>query len=290
MQRRDQRKQPSVGFVRTFRAGSEDLGARVPAVGCLREKTVAVFGLGALGAPLAIELARNGCRRLHLIDYDVIEPGNGIRWPLGATAWGSPKSTALAAFIDREYPWTDPIPHNHQIGLFDDAQRVKGDAELFATVLDDVDLVVDAAASHGVTGILGDNCRERQLPMISLYAAPDLEGGVVARFGLDGGCPSCLEQAWVANEIMKPRGFGIETGLQQPPGCAERTFTGASYDLQELSLQAVRLAVETLANLADARSSRVFTLSLANDDGRIPPQWDVKSLAKKPDCICNGNV
>jgi len=286
MQGRDQHKSPTAGFVRTLRAGPEDIGARVPAVKALREKTIAIFGLGALGAPLAIELARNGCARLHLIDHDIVEPGNSIRWQLGATAWGRHKATALADFIAREYPGTVPVPHDHQIGLFDDADRVNGDAKLFAGALDGVDLVVDAAASHGVTGILGDYCRDLGLPMITLFASPNLEGGLVARFAPDGGCPTCLETAWAENEIDKPRGLGAETGLQQPPGCAERTFTGASYDLQELSLQAVRMIVQTVTNQA-ADGSYVLTLRLADDQGPVPPQWEGKVLPRNAECTCN---
>jgi hypothetical protein len=263
------------------------MGARVPAVKSLRDKTIAVFGLGALGAPLAIELARNGCARLHLIDHDIIEPGNSIRWPLGASAWGRHKTAALAEFIASEYPGTEPVPHDHQIGFFDDAGRAHGDAKLFAGALEGADLVVDAAASHGVTGILGDECRDLGLPMITLFASPNLEGGLVARFAPNGGCPTCLEKAWKAKEIDKPRGLGVETGLHQPPGCAERTFTGASYDLQELTLQAMRMIVRTVTDQAAAAESCVFTLRLADDDSPVPPQWESNALSRNAACTCS---
>jgi hypothetical protein len=286
VQRRDNNKPPLIGFVRTYRAGPEDVGWRVPVVQDLREKTIAVFGLGALGGPLAIELARNGCRQLHLIDHDIVEPGNAIRWPLGASAWGKPKAAALAEFMEREYPQSAPVPHEHFIGSCEAFDPAKGDHALLTSILGQADLVVDATASHGVTGILGDYCRAHDVPLISLFALPNLEGGIVARYGTEGGCPTCLEKAWAAQLIEKPRGFGSEEGLHQPPGCAERTFTGASYDLQELSLQAMRLIVETIGN-ADARGSCVFTLSLADDQGRIPPQWAFKPLARNPECTCN---
>lgn len=287
MQGRDPRKAPKAGVVRALRAGAEDLGARVPAVKSLHEKKIAVFGLGALGAPLAVELARNGCRVLHLIDHDIVEPGNSIRWPLGASAWGRHKARALADFISREYPGTSPVPLHHHIGLFSDADPAQGDAGLFAAALEDVDLAVDAAASHGVTGILGDYCRDRGIPMITLFASPNLEGGLVARFVPESGCPTCLEKAWKAKELERPRGFGLEAGLQQPLGCAERTFTGASYDLQELSLQAMRMIIQTIDDPAGAAESFVLTLRLADDNGPIPPQWAGKALPAKPECTCN---
>lgn len=83
---------PHITFLPTYRAGEADLSTRVPAVRILRDRKVAVVGVGAVGAPLAVELARIGCRKIHLLDYDVVEPGNSIRWPLGASAWGRGKS------------------------------------------------------------------------------------------------------------------------------------------------------------------------------------------------------
>jgi hypothetical protein len=80
-----------VQIIRTLRAGREDRGARAPAAAALAGKTIAVFGLGAIGAPLAVELARNGCGELRLVEPDDVEPGNAVRWPLGARAWGSPR-------------------------------------------------------------------------------------------------------------------------------------------------------------------------------------------------------
>lgn len=110
----------------------------------------------------------------------------------------------------------------------------------------------------------------------------------MARFAPQSGCPTCLEIAHDNKMIRRAPGFGDLTALQQPPGCAERTFTGASHDLQELSLQAVRLALETLENPHGASTSLVQTLSLVDDDGRrIPPAWRVDPIPKAPSCSCN---
>lgn len=278
---------PRIMFIPTYRAGEGDLGARVPAVGLLRTRKVAVVGLGAVGAPLAVELARNGCRLLHLVDHDRVEPGNAIRWPLGASAWGHDKSDSLAAFIRREYPWAAVREHDHAIGSFNHDDPSKGDDSLFEAILPEVDLVVDATASYGVSTILGDHCRARGIPLVALYASPPVEGGVVARFAPQSGCPTCLEFAHDAGTIDRAPGFGEDRGLQQPPGCAERTFTGASFDLQELSLQAMRLIVETPENPDGAAESVVHTLSLVADGKRIPPAWRVDVLPKAEGCSCS---
>jgi len=272
----------------TMRAGASDLGARVPAVGLLRDKRIAVVGLGALGAPVALELARAGCGQLHLVDHDAVEPGNSIRWPLGTSAWGVKKADSLAAFIKREYPWSQVQAHVHAIGQFDAAKATGGDAPLLKEVLDHVDLVVDASTSQGVLNALWDECAHRSLPLVTLYASPPVHGGAVVRFAPQSGCPTCLEFAHHEGSIARAPGFGQQDGLQQPPGCAERTFTGASFDLQELSLQAVRLAVQTLQEAATSSASLVQTLSLADAQGQpVLPAWTQSELAKSPACSCN---
>lgn len=282
-----QREQPPrITFIPTYRAGEADLSARVPSVGILREKTIAVVGIGAVGAPLAIELARNGCRKLHLLDHDVVEPGNSMRWPLGASAWGRAKTESLSAFIRREYPWTEVKEHFHAIGSFVDERPETGDDSVFKSILSDVNLIVDGTASYGISTILSDLCRGQGIPLVCLYASPPVEGGIVARFAPESGCPTCLELAYHAGSIERSPGFDGERGLQQPPGCAERTFTGASYDLQELSLQAVRLVVETLGTADGCRESVVQSLSLVLNGRRLPPTWRVDTLPKAEGCSC----
>lgn len=286
---RKMRKTPpqTITTLPVYRAGPEDIGHRVPAVQLLREKRVLVVGIGAVGAPVAIELARNGCGTLHLIEHDIVEPGNTVRWPLGATVWARPKLEALSEFLAREYPATNVHPHTHclgQAGLIPDDGP--GDDDVLTTTIPEVDLVVDGCASHGVTRLLADRCREAAVPLISLFATPNLEGGAVVRHGGDGGCPNCLEFAWHNEEIAPPPGRSSEEGLTQPPGCAERTFLGAGYDLQELSLQAVRLVVETLSSEATG-DSLVQTLSFVDAEGqRCPPRWRVDALPKHPACRC----
>lgn len=286
---RQKRKNPlTITALPVYRAGATDIGHRVPAMELLRRKRVLVVGAGAIGAPVVIELARNGCGTLHLIEHDTVEPGNTVRWPLGTTTWGRPKLDALAGFLAREYPGTSVHLHPHCLGQAGPAAGGPGDDDVLDAIMGEVDLVIDGSASHGVTTLLADRCREAGVPFISLFATPALEGGAVVRHAGDGGCPNCLEWAWHNNEIPPPPGRGREDGLTQPPGCAERTFIGAGYDLQELSLQAVRLAVETLSGeVTDC--SVVQTLSFVDDEGRrCPPKWRVDVLPKHLACQCRG--
>ncbi|MCA6115261.1 ThiF family adenylyltransferase [Bradyrhizobium sp. WSM 1738] len=90
-----------------MRAGPSDLTSRAPQASALFNKKVCVIGTGAIGAPVAIDLARNGIKELRLLDSDIMEPGNSVRWPLGASAWGRSKVEALDAFIKSEFPYCD---------------------------------------------------------------------------------------------------------------------------------------------------------------------------------------
>lgn len=281
----------SAAILPTLRAGESDLGARVPAVSVLRSKRVAVIGLGAIGAPLALELARAGCCELHLLDYDIVEPGNSIRWPLGASAWGIRKAPSLTAMIEKEYPWTHVRAHSHVVGAFGDMpDPLEGDDAKLKPIISQVDVVIDASASNGVLNVLGDYCRELGLPLIAAYASPPVGGGEVVRFAPASGCPTCRQFAHETGLIPHAPGFGQIVGLQQPPGCAERTFTGASFDLQELSLQAVRLAIDTLREPLAATESLVQVLSLVDAQGqRIPPLWTQNVLPKSAQCRCGAN-
>lgn len=267
-------------FIPVMRAGESDLQVRVPAVGVLRQKRIAVIGLGAIGSPIAIELARNGCAELRLVDHDSVEPGNSIRWPLGAQAWGRPKVVALLKFIRDQYPGVNVTSFVHHLG----GLGLTSDDALLQKVFQDIDLVVDAAVSEGVSRLLWDRCNRLGLPLIKAGATPTLGGGTVARYIKGGGCPNCLQYARELRGFPKPPGTDATDSLKQPPGCSERTFQGADYDLQELSLQAVRLVVDTVSGKG-ASGSLIQSLSLVNESGdSMLPSWQQRELEEQPEC------
>lgn len=275
----------STKFVPVMRAGESDIGFRVPAVRGLKTKRIAIFGVGGIGAPIALELARNGCAELRLVDHDSVEPGNSIRWPLGAAAWGKRKVIALKHFLEDQYPGVSVVPIGHQLGALGQAES---DLEALQQAITDVDIVVDAAVSNGVTRLLWDQCNRRGIPLIEVGATPPLWGGTVVRYTAGGGCPVCLQYARIHKRIPKPLGSD-EDILGQPPGCAERTFHGADYDLRELSLQAVRLVVDTLT-ATDSPPSIVQTLGFTSAAGGLKlPSWQQHPLDKARDC-CGGTI
>lgn len=158
---------------------------------------------------------------------------------------------------------------------------------MLEAVLGGVDLVIDGTASFGTTSLLRDEVSARSLPLLVLYASPSVAGGVVALFAPDGGCPVCLECAWQdePNTIVPPPGMFEEAELVQPPGCAERTFSGTFFDLQELPMQAMRVATGILASDRPS-SSAVYTLAFQEENGIRIPLWRRDSLPVHPQCSC----
>lgn len=272
---------------RLSRAG---VGARIPTLTALADKTVAVIGLGALGAPLALELARAQVGALRLVDWDEVEAGNSVRWPLGLGAAGRAKTDALADFAAAHYPLTDVRVITHQLGSPGAAGRERQMlTELFAVA----DLIIGVTAEYGIDNLLTYLGTETTTPQLYAWGQPGYWGGGVARV-LPGqtGCWYCLKRWHEVGEIPSPPRDPAE--FVQPPGCASPTATGASFDLLPVIAQAARVASQTLlrgeAEAYPDVDQDVMIMSLRTQDGPLAaPNWVTYRLDPHPDCTyCNG--
>lgn len=92
----------------------------------LKISSVAVCGLGGLGSHIAIMLARSGVGRLHLIDFDVIEPSNLNRQAYMVEDLGKLKTEAMREQISKINPFIEvnidtlKIDENNIQALFKD--------------------------------------------------------------------------------------------------------------------------------------------------------------------------
>ncbi|MCI1189890.1 ThiF family adenylyltransferase [Hymenobacter sp. DH14] len=280
-------KLPFASYAQAARSGPQDIQIRVPALKGLPAYTVAVVGLGALGAPAAIEFARNQVGGLRLMDFDSVDPGTTVRWPLGIPAFGQQKTEALRDFIGDNYPRTAVQALEHRIGQ----KPVPGkpnEQQLMNDLLDGVSLLFDASAEIGINNFLSEEAKRRGIPYISLYATPGAWGGLVMRVvpGKTPGCWMCLQYA-KDNTIPIPRSDAH--GDVQAPGCGDITFTGASFDLQNVTLAAVRLAVSTLCAGTEGGYPDVsWDVGVVNfvdaNHLPIPPTWETFPLSIHPDC------
>lgn len=274
--------------IRGERLSEDDLTARIPRLRPLRQRTIALAGGGAIGGPIAMELARSQLGRLRILDYDQLEAGNTVRWPLGITAVGFPKEAVLAMALAADHPYVDVEPFPRHLGL---PRRVEDESELdlLDRFLDGADLLVDATAEDGIQHLLATLAHERGLPQIYAWATEGAFGGVVARVVPgQSGCWLCLRHL-INDGMIKPP-FEA-TGTVQPRGCATPTFTGESFNLAPISAQATRVAARLLTETEPDIGNDVTVLALTEDDGTpLPaPRWDVFALDSRINCSVCGS-
>ncbi len=234
-------------FARACRAAPSDLSVRIPQLAPLAGHTAALFGLGALGAPLAIELARCGIGELRILDQDFVEPATVVRWPLGLPAAGLAKAEALANFIGSHYPFTTVKALSYSIGA---APADDPGEDPLEEMVEGASILIDATAEVGIQHFLSDMAAAKGLPFLLLDASYGAWGGTICRVrpGITAGCWMCFRHAIMEGTI--PDAPADPNGEVQPVGCADPTFTGASFDLGMISLQAARLVVSTLCSQA----------------------------------------
>lgn len=276
-------------LARSCRAGRGDLGSRAPELVPLSKKRVTAIGLGTVGAPGTIELARNGVSLLKLVDYDFMEAGTSSRWPLGMSAVGQPKVDAVGDFIAQNYPYTQIEKFYGMIGR---GQRAPAPQYCDSRDLErllETDLILDATAESGIQLLLSDLASAREVAYVCASTTPGAWGGLVFRQlpGAQQACWSCLQHAMseglIATPLHDPR------GSLQPAGCANPTFTGAGVDVQVVSLMAVRAAIATLCRGTENGYPdidwNVAIATLRSPECRlIVPQWKATTIMPHPNC------
>lgn len=283
--------QVQMTFVQVDWGGEDAWMRRAPALLPLRDKSVLVVGLGSLGSPLVLHLARAGVAHLHLIDCDWLQVGNTVRWALGWQYAGFHKAQALALHLAHEYPYTSALPHHLHIGSpnmpgeMTDYQRLRSLGEA-------CDLIIDATANHRVSHFLADLARELGKPFLWLTTTHGAVGGVVGRVvpGKTVGCWHCFQHGLADGSIPMPADSGGEA--IQPGGCSQATFIGAGLDSDEVALLASRLAVATLASGAEGGYPdfgwNVAVADFCRDGFSIAPEWTTSLLHIHPNCAhCN---
>lgn len=279
-------------LARVGRFGSTDFRQRVPSIKDLDTTTAAIFGLGCIGAATAIELARAGIGELRVWDHDFVDPATVVRWPLGMVAAGLLKVKAVADFVAKHYPYTKVLGWNGRIGAVRDGGP--SNADTLDETLAGANLLIDATAEYGVQYFLAEQARMRAMPYIGIDATQGAWGGRILRVlpGVTEGCWWCVQSARENGGVPEPP--VDPAGLVQPEGCADPTFTGAAFDLGEISLAGVRTAVEILLPEAPGNPPReaawnLAVLALRDERGiRTMPQWTTSRVRRNPKCTLCG--
>jgi hypothetical protein len=278
-------------YQRTFRSGAPEMFARMPGVSELPQKTVAIFGLGALGSFVSIELARAGLGSLRLVDFDYVEPATVRRWVLGASAFGQQKAKALSDYIRCEYPWTTTFPTpNLKIGNISDQMTSKGQFEEIVDILDGCDVVIDLTAEFGVNEFLAMLASRMDVPYLRGSATPGAWGGYIAHFNVtpDRACWVCMTHDLYGDTFADDLPPSDPAGTLQPPGCPSITFTGTSVDLQEISMEVVRQTLGIVSTEYPLPPEQMSIVRLRDENGgRMLPAWTNRKIKRRENCKCN---
>ncbi|HUE47577.1 MAG TPA: HesA/MoeB/ThiF family protein [Steroidobacteraceae bacterium] len=119
--------------------------------------TVLIVGAGGLGCAVLQYLAAAGAGRLMVVDHDSVEESNLHRQPLYRMSdLGKSKVNAACAALQQINP-----------AVRVDAVAARLSATNSAPLVQEADVVIDAADSFAVTYILSDACRDAATPLVS---------------------------------------------------------------------------------------------------------------------------
>lgn len=207
-------------------------------VSSFKNKTIAIWGCGALGANAAIFLARAGVKKLILRDSKAITPGVLVRQPYRYKDIGKLKTDALREII-------------HEINPGIIVESINSDIkELLLSKtewIDNVDLIIDCTASnlvhYAIEKVLANGAK-MLCPMISMIIDRYCTNGIVIAIGQNysggpydvfrkailEGCKNEDLYEYICSFIKKGN-----TSFQPIPGCSDPTFIGSAVDVAGLT-------------------------------------------------------
>lgn len=216
---------------------------------------VLVVGLGGLGCPVAQYLAASGIGHLTLMDDDRVELSNLARQIVHTTARiGEYKVISAQHALTANNPSITITP-----------LMARASAETLASVLVNVDLVVDCTDNARARYALNDACLQHGIPWVSA-AAVGWQGHitVINPTQENAPCYRCLHPN-LQDQQLNCSESGVLSPLLGVLG----------------SLQAVE-AIKQLTGVGDSLVGRLITFDALRGDWR---NWNV---AKNPDCDACG--
>ncbi|MCC6680489.1 MAG: ThiF family adenylyltransferase [Phycisphaeraceae bacterium] len=265
---------------------------RVPELQPLRNTTIVVVGLGCLGAPSVLEFAKAGVGHIRLVDHDDVDPATTVRWPIGFSASGKQKAQALHDYIQDNYPYTESTPHHLRIGAIrQPGHKSPSQTTIVDEIINGASLIYDATAELGVQHFLSDYAWEKGITYIGVSGTMGGWGGKVFRVRPHhgSGCWFCYRLLCHEGTIKEPPSAPVNEPLVQPIGCADPTFTGAGFDMLQIGLAGVRLAVSTLCEGVSSgyppSDWDAIHIRLRADNGSlIPPSYTAHMILPHRDC------
>lgn len=244
----------------------------------LMDRTISIWGCGALGANVAFYLARAGVKKLILRDNGIVTPGILVRQPFTDRDIGLPKVEVLKRRLERIRP--DLEVEIYSTNILNDALN---DEELF----DCQDLIIDCTASRRVHTKLEyvRQSHRQSVPIVSMMISQQATHGmvVVANGDYSGGCADLYRKTKIRACQNKNLDDFIESFypsdrdihyFQPEPGCSSPTFVASAADSAIFAGLMLNLAVQSLSN-TDFKQlhDRKQLTRLSNFDSSSKTSW-----------------
>lgn len=220
------------------RFSEEHLFKRVSHLQPLQNKHVVIVGLGAIGSPIALELAKAGVGKMTFVDYDRVKSGNVVRHVTNLEHIGLPKVEAVKEVCLKHNPFVKITTKTQFWGNTDEF--------IVKNILEKADILICCTGHSPTERYLDDIARRVGIPVVYAYSSL---GAVSGRIFLvdskEKGCYHCHQYAI---------GNGSVVSLKQPEtsvhiyeeGCAGPAFLGSGIDTGTIALHASRLTLQVL--------------------------------------------
>jgi molybdopterin/thiamine biosynthesis adenylyltransferase len=237
-----------------------------PGLELLRQSSAVVVGLGNIGGPAAVELARAGIGEMLLIDNGDVEVANLSRGIFSVSDVGSTKVAAAVRVLAERAPFTKVTTLHGDV-------RVDVPEYIF-TKYDVVVVVVDSWSGRMFANRWAHTLPGRAKAVISGGLSGRSWDVVVAMPGTGGGCMQCPHGADIA---MSDEDGGCSTTVTGD----DRFDPSVSFAGLAAAVHIVAAAVEVLANGSSRRAGRMISF----DDDRY--RLDV--IRVLPGANCEGH-
>lgn len=203
----------------------------------LGAQRVVCFGLGAIGSHTAQVLAESGVGHLHLVDGELLRPGNVVRHAAGREAIGLPKVSAVEAVVHAHAPWTS----------VDVTREAAWDPSTVSKLITAADLVVDTTGAAPVVEVLSRIAEQTRVVLVS---AALYRGGAIGRVRrqLPGSDAIIYLRGEDARYPIIPSGAdeGDEEGKILEPGCSAPVNNAQPSAVAAISALTAQVAIDAL--------------------------------------------
>lgn len=247
----------------------------------LDEMHVVCFGLGAIGSPTMLALAREGIGKFTLCDPDTLRPGNVVRHALDLLDVGQFKAEALEAALARVNPWIDAGVETEHLTHPD----------VIAAKLAGANLVLLA---------IGDDLREELIGEIvatsqtspPLILVRTVHAGAAYRVALvRPGIDACLRCLVDYQQERNPDWIHVPASELDDvfdEGCASPARPGAGLTSQQAALFAAARALETLEDRAGETNHWLWVeRPISNGDPRLQKPMTLHQARFQPRDGCS---